>query len=66
MNTFVEEAEGVASRVEASFRLDEGGSLLTLSTREARALGPLVVLRQRTDGAEETVTRTMLVVQKRF
>jgi signal transduction histidine kinase len=41
-----EEAEGVASRVEASFRLDEGGSLLTLSTREARALGPLVVLRQ--------------------
>jgi signal transduction histidine kinase len=35
-----------ASRVEARFRLDDGGALLTLSTREARALGPLVLLRQ--------------------
>jgi signal transduction histidine kinase len=33
-------------RVEAHFRLDEGGALLALSTREARALGPLLVLRQ--------------------
>lgn len=31
-----------------------------------RWIASLVVLRQRTDGAEETVTRTMLVVQKRF
>lgn len=35
-----------AGRVEALFRLDEGGALLTLSTREARALGPLIVLRR--------------------
>lgn len=31
-----------------------------------RWIASLVVLRQQTDGAEETVTRTMLVVQKRF
>ena len=35
-----------AARVEAFFRLDEGGALLTLSTREDRALGPLIVLRR--------------------
>lgn len=32
--------------VEASFRLGDGGAKLTLSTHEARALGPLVRLRQ--------------------
>lgn len=38
--------DGGPSRVEARLRLGEGGALLTLSTREARALGPLVLLRQ--------------------